>query len=61
MVMRCLAVLLMLSSGLFGLLAATGEGPAVAVKDRQTIVLGATGELPAGAVPGRSRLALVTR
>lgn len=61
MVMRCLTVLLVLSSGLVGLLAAMGEGPVVAIKERQTIMLGATGELPVGTSPGRSRLALVTR
>jgi hypothetical protein len=45
---RCVGAVAFASLGLFSLLAVTGEGPIVAVKERQMVVLGAVGELPVG-------------
>jgi hypothetical protein len=45
---RCVAVGVVASLGLFSVLALTGEGPVVAVKERQMVALGAVGELPVG-------------
>ncbi|KAA5602699.1 hypothetical protein [Blastochloris sulfoviridis] len=48
MLVRCLSVLTLSSAGLLALFAAAGEGPAIAVKERQVVALGLTGELPVG-------------
>jgi hypothetical protein len=45
---RCVSVVVLASLGLFSLLALTGEGPVLAVKERQMVALGAVGELPLG-------------
>lgn len=60
MVKRCLSLLLALSVALVGLLAATGEGPLLEVKERQVLQLGANNDLPT-AGPVRDRLAMLAR
>lgn len=48
MLVRCMCVLMLSSAGLLAMFAAAGTGPALAVKERQIVVLGAVGELPVG-------------
>jgi hypothetical protein len=61
MLVRCLSLLALSSAGLLALFAAAGEGPAVAVKERQVVALGLTGELPVGGQAAHRLAAIAPR